>query len=478
MTKLRKAGFIMNNVPNDNLNVQGAASPTVTNTENPLSVQYEKKNVYTLTHAVFALLALVLGSLWYRWFFVYYPEDIFGSYHALGKTVFTLAFSAFAFVFYRMRKNELSGDSLFLLITMLVFSLRFAFYPTDTDSFISFLASLVLHILALLFMQSMGDAGTLDRIVGSTFKAVVAAPFLNFHTLFASFSAFFKVKRRDDDKERAKKIGTGVGFVFLGIFIALPILAVVASLLSSDSFFANFIGDIVNFFDRIEIDFNIGEYFNIITILVSLYIFGALYCSDKKRTETPETPQSYSFIPATVSKTVFIVLFGVYALFIAAQLEGFGCMLLGKLPDGVTYASFARSGFFELCAVACINGAVLYISDILTLRKSGEKRKNLIQIILVYITFFIIFTAAAKMIMYITAYGFTPKRFYTLWFMLLLAILFSLALVKLRKAEFRLSRYSVYVTCTMLIVLFFVDFEWLSDSLNAIYFNSASVSNL
>lgn len=468
----------MNNVPDNNPNTQLPKISTFANTENPLAIKSEKKNVYTLTHAVFALLALVIGSLWYRWFFVYYPEDIFGSYHALGKTVFALIFSIFAFSFYKTRKAELSGDSYFLLISMLVFSLRFAFYPTDTSSFISFLASLVLHILALLFMQSMGDNGTLDRIVGSTFKAAVAAPFLNFHTLFASFSAFFYIKRRDDDKERAKKIGTEVGFVFLGIFIALPILAVVASLLSSDSFFANFIGDIVNFFDRIEFDFNIGEYFNIITILVSMYIFGALYCSDKKRSETPEAPQSYSFTPATVSKTVFIVLFGVYALFIIAQLEGFGCMLLGKLPDGVTYANFARSGFFELCTVACINGAVLYISDILTLKKKDGKRKNLLEIILICITFFLILTAAAKMIMYITAYGFTPKRFYTLWFMLLLAILFSLALVKLRKAEFRLSRYSVYVTCGMLVVLFFIDFEWLSDSLNAIYFNSASVSNL
>ncbi len=461
----------MNNNPNinhENL-PQNSSQPSTAPVASNIPVTPEKKNVYTLTHAIFALLALVIGSLWFQ--LIFDTQVFWAPYNAFQSTLFTIAFVLFATAFYKKSKIEFSTDSYFLLGVLLLFSLRFAVYPKDTFSSVFPLAVLVIHIIALLFMQSMGEKNTLDRVVGSTFRAVIIAPFGNFYTLFASFSAFFKIgKNTEESKTKAKKLGMEILLVCAGVFIALPILVIVLSLLSSDGFFSNFMGDIINFFEKIEIDIDIGDYFNIISILVSLYIFGALYSSDKKHGETPQAPQSYSFLPATVTKTVSVVLLVVYALFIVAQLEGFGCMLLGKLPDGVTYANFARSGFFELCAVACINGGVLYLADILTLKETKKKLTKILSVILICFTFFLILTAFAKMIMYITAYGFTPKRFYTLWFMLLLTILFALALVKLKKADFRLSRYSVYVTCGMLLVLFFVDFEGLSNGLNSAYF--------
>lgn len=461
----------MNNNPNINHGnlPQNSSPPSTAPVDSNLPVTPEKKNVYTLTHAIFALLALIIGSLWFQ--LILDTQDLLAPYNAIQSTLFTIAFVLFATAFYKKSKIEFSTDSYFLLVVLLLFSLRFAVYPTDTFSSVFPLAVLVIHIIALLFMQSMGEKDTLDRIVGSTFRAVIIAPFGNFHTLFASFSAFFKLgKNTEESKTKAKKIGMEIFSVLAGIFIAFPVLAIVLILLSSDGFFSDFIGNLERFFEKISFDFNIGDYFNFITILVSLYIFGALYSSDKKRGEKPAVPQNYSFLPATVTRTVIITLLSVYVLFIVAQLEGFGCMLFGKLPDGVTYANFARSGFFELCAVACINGAVLYIMDILTIKETKRKLTNILSVILICFTFFLILTAFAKMIMYITAYGFTPKRFYTLWFMLLLTILFALALVKLRRADFRLSRYSVYVTCGMLLVLFFVDFEGMSNGLNSAYF--------
>lgn len=45
-------------------------------------------------------------------------------------------------------------------------------------------------------------------------------------------------------------------------------------------------------------------------------------------------------------------------------------------------------------------------------------------------TLILIATAISKMVMYISVYGLTQLRFYTTWFMLLLAVIFVMIIVK------------------------------------------------
>lgn len=436
----------------------------------PYYAPEKKKNVYTLTHAFFAVLTLILGSLWHRWVFLYYPMDIFKEYRALPITVFTLVFLALSVSFFRLRKTKIGRDGLILMTATLVFSLRFALYPDETGSFIFVLSLFVLHVCALLFLYCVGTKNSLDKIVGSTARAVFAEPFLSFHSIFASFSAFLKIKKlKEHPKEKSKQIINNILLVLLALFIAIPILTAVISLLGSDGFFADYLGEIYDFFCNLRFDFRIGEYFNPLTVLVSMFIFGALFSSDKRKGEQVSTVHDFRSVPEIMSKTVLISLLAVYLLFMLAQINGFCHMLTGSLPDGVTYADFARSGFFELCTVACINGAALYFYELLTI-KNPENKHGIIRILLIIFTLLLIFTAAAKMIMYISAYGFTPKRFYTLWFMLLLTALFFIAPFKLKNPQFKLSRYSVYITLFWLAVLFLVDFEAVSELINARYF--------
>lgn len=427
----------------------------------------QKKNAYTLHHAILAIFTLVLGSLWYRWVFDYSSRDIFGKLTAIPITVFTLIFFAGVLVFFKVRKAKINTDALIMLVSSLVFSLRFAIYPDDTGSTAAVLALLVLHVSVLLFLRCIANENTLDSIVGETASAVLIEPFSNFHTLFASFSAFFKLRKSSEEsKEKAKKFGTELGLILLGVFITVPIALTVLSLLGSDSFFNSFIGDTLDFLSKIKLNFNIGSYFNIITVLVSLFIYGAVYSADKKRSMEKAPKQSYAFLPGTIINTVSTILLGVYLLFVLAQINGFTNMFTGNLPEGETYADFARSGFFELCAVACINGAVLFYSQLFRINNRNEKYDKILTHSIIGFTLFLIFTAAFKMGMYISAYGFTPKRFYTLWFMLLLTILFVMAIIKHIRPNFRLSRYSVYVSLCMLAILFLIDFEAISHNLN------------
>ena len=427
-----------------------------------------KKYIYTKVHGIFAILTLILGSVWYRWLFYYHSNGIFKECRALGITFFTVLFFGITISFFRLRKKEIGKDSFIIMCATLIFSIRFALYPTDTDSFIAFLSFFVLHISALLFLYCIGTKNALDKIIGSTFKCVFVAPFASFHRIFVSFSAFFKFRKpaTEEEKQKSKKLLINISLVLLTLFCLIPILTIVLSLLFSDGFFSDYLGSISDFINGIEFSFRIRNYVNPITILVSMYIYGAMFSADKKQNEKPDNTHNCTVLPAIVSKTVLISLIIIYILFTIAQIDGFAHMFMGILPEGVTYAEFARSGFFEICAVACINGGVLFLLEILTHREDSSKKIPASKILLLTLTILLIFTAAAKMTMYITAYGFTPKRFYTLWFMLLLTVLFIMTFFKLRNSSFKLSRCSVYVTLAFLTVLFLVDFEWVSVYLN------------
>ena len=315
----------------------------------PYYINERKKNHYTLTHALYALLTFIIGTLWYRWVFRINPHGIFGEYSALPVMVFTVVFFAFAVSYFRLRRIELRRDAIILMCACLIFSLRYALYPKDSYSFIAFLSGVVLHVCVLLFLYCTGDEKALDKIAGSFFKAIFYTPFCCFHSIFASFGAFFK-KHTDTEeaKEKSRVMLYKILLVFFGIVISLPIMLNVLFLFGSDGFFSEFTKEAGKFFENIHIDFRIGNYFNLITVLVSMYIFGAMYHADKRSydTDKKEVTHDYSIMPQIMSTTVMICFISVYLLFFIAQIDGFSHMFAGTLPQNTTYAEFARSGFF------------------------------------------------------------------------------------------------------------------------------------
>ena len=96
------------------------------------------------------------------------------------------------------------------------------------------------------------------------------------------------------------------------------------------------------------------------------------------------------------------------------------------LPDGFSYSSYAREGFFQLCAVTVINALVILCGDVFCRRREGRTHASVRSFITVLCVFTLglIATAVSKMAMYIGIYGLTKLRVYTTWFMALLALLF------------------------------------------------------
>lgn len=404
------------------------------------------KYSFGFPHAVFALLALFLG--------IFYGRSVWLT-DALRTVIFTVIFIAAAFIYIKINKVQTNRDTYIFMALTLLFSCRSLFIQPNDE--VGLLWFFVLHLSALISLVSVGKHYVSDNMPYGLLKAIFA-PFRVFFTLpVALFKPLAKFKKTDT-------IENNIFFVIFGIFISVPLLLIVGSLLIKDAFFLIFSESFLNAVAEIFADFQISDYINPLTLFMAFYIFAAFY-----NTESEKDEDYYSVtgqIPSALSSTVIIVLLLCYAVFFIAQLDGILSLLGGTIPGNISIAEFACSGFFDLCMVAVINGVVLYLANAFFPEGENNKLTKILSVILIAATLLLIVTSFSKMLFYIISYGFTPKRFYTVWFMLLLFISFILSLIKVKKHNFPLSRLVTYITSIMLIILFFIDYSALSQTLN------------
>ncbi|MEW6406096.1 MAG: DUF4153 domain-containing protein, partial [Chloroflexota bacterium] len=163
-----------------------------------------------------------------------------------------------------------------------------------------------------------------------------------------------------------------------GVVIALPIVAIFASLLASaDLVFSQKLDDFIELFDLEKLP----EYiFRLIYILIIGYALAgvtlhtATQSTDEKLAgeEKPLVPAFLGFVEST------IVLGSVAALFLAFVVIQFQYFFGGETNihvDGYTYSEYARRGFGELVTVAFFSLLMLLALSSITKRESESQRR-------------------------------------------------------------------------------------------------------
>lgn len=112
------------------------------------------------------------------------------------------------------------------------------------------------------------------------------------------------------------------------------------------------------------------------------------------------------------------------------------------LPDGMTYARYARGGFWELLFVSIINFVMVLICMYIFSENSILKA---ILTIISGCTFIMTFSAAYRMILYIRAYHLTFLRILVLWFLIVLTLIMAGVITSIYKNTFPLFRYILLV---------------------------------
>ncbi len=381
--------------------------------------QKEKVPVhFTGLDSIFALLTLVCG---YLFIWLIHPSGL-----GFGVTLFTFSFCAITLLYLKKRAVSIPKQSYLWLAVVLLSAVNFSLFSNDSLQFLNFL---FLMGCAAYWVAVLAST-RVEKSLGGYFLPDMVNQLI--HVPFGNFNCAVKIVGETAAKNKKSK----VLFASLGgALAAVPLICVVVSLLiQADEAFQVMMGQItatvgqqfVNFLLRLLPSFLVGS-----------YLFGLLYGNFEKRhvdTITAEKAscfaQSCKKLPAAASVTALCLLCGVYLLFFGTQAASLFSAFFHQRPDGVTYAEYARRGFFELCKVASINLGVMMVSSIFTAQNDGRhKVLRMVNIVLSVETLLLITTAVSKMFLYIDRYGLTQKRVYTSCFMIVLFIVFCILIL-------------------------------------------------
>lgn len=267
---------------------------------------------------------------------------------------------------------------------------------------------------------------------------------------------------------RERRIGLGnLTSAARGLMFAVPVVAVFGFLLgSADAVFATMAGNTINSFLRIFGIQYLGDTFGQFIVMGSLATLatGALgYGVWRRANDMPKEPavQEEDLQLEEKRKPGFklsmiesgIILGSVVALFSVFVVVQFAYFFGGRANinvAGLTFAEYARRGFFELVAVSVMTLGLALWLDHVTMRQGKPENRvfKILALMLVGLTMVMLVSAAQRMWLYEEAYGFTQLRVYThiaiVWLGVLFGV-FSLAVFRLRKNIFSLGSLVVMI---------------------------------
>lgn len=257
-------------------------------------------------------------------------------------------------------------------------------------------------------------------------------------------------------KNRSNKVNRKIGYVFLGILTAVPLLLIVVPLLSSaDAVFREVMGNTLrldSLWDFINILFRIAF------IFFMSYALLAYMCTHAIKEEVKTHRTGEPLLAITVTGILSLI----YALFCGIQII---YLFLGnmQLPEGYTYAEYAREGFFQLLIVSILN-LIIVLVCLAFFRES--KVLKFILTIMSLCTFVMIASSAMRMIIYISCYNLTFLRLLVLWALALLTVLFVGIVVNIYKESFGLFRYSMIVVTVLYLALSYAHPDYIIARVN------------
>lgn len=241
----------------------------------------------------------------------------------------------------------------------------------------------------------------------------------------------FSAEVRKDQPSRSERRGSHVWSVIRGIVIALPVIAVFASLLSAaDPIFEERFDAFIKVFN-IE---NLPEYiFRLVYILVAAYALAGTYLHAAQRSDEPLNEKSLvpSFLGFTEAAIVLGSVAALFAVFVVIQFQYFFGGQANIAVEGYTYSEYARRGFGELVAVAFFSLLLLLGLGAITRRETDGQRRTFstLGVILLGLVIVMLVSAFQRLALYEFAYGFSRLRTYTHVFMIWLGLLLAAVVV-------------------------------------------------
>jgi len=434
-----------NQIPSSPEPVSSGAPDAAQNVPRPAAPPFSRREWLMLAAA------LVLAVLWFRGM----------SPAGAGLPLFTLCVFGASFAF--LGKNvRLTADALFLTAAALLTALSYAVWADGTVMALNFPLLLTVTSMALLALS--GRAERTWREAGGLWDGVrlgVASLFVHFSKPFTAVARLFRGKKKN------------LFGILIGVLIAVPLLAAVISLLAAaDEVFGGLFRELSAFLKRTDAA---QEAWRVVrTVLLGAMFFSALFALGvpvKKRAGAGKAAPAP--LPSAPVLTVLALLDAVYAVFVAIQFAFlFGGAETASMHGG--YAEYARSGFFQLAAVAVIN----LCAALLAASLGSGRAVRILSLLLEGFTVVILASALKRMCLYISVYGMSLERAMTLWGMAFTAVCIAAAAVKTLKPSFRFWPVFFAVGVSLWLVFSFIGIDGRIADWNVDAYLSGSVQSV
>ena len=409
----------VNNINNEKSNISKG--------ENIIS----KENVFILIGSI--ILAVIYNILFYeKKLGVSYPVFVLVLY---GVLLFTL----------RDKIEFKISFGTILTLPIIMLSLTYFFFSNWVFRVLNFMIIPSLIFVQTLLITNNNDYKWFDmRFLFDFLNAIFVRTLAH---IFKPFNLVSEIIKRKPNSTKASVISK----VVIGLIISVPLVGVVVGLLSeADQVFSHFVSNITDLF----IKMNIGGLFAqlIIGFLVAIIAFSYLWSLYNKKDRNTSRVIEDSFKIKKIWDPIIIITILlsvnlIYVIFTAIQFTYLFGSIEALLPEGVTYAEYARRGFFELVAVTIINVSILI--SIINFTKNDNtiiaKILRILNSLLIVSTMVMLLSAHFRMSLYEQEFGYTYLRVFTHGFMIFIFVILIATLIKACMDKFLLLKSYIVV---------------------------------
>ena len=244
-------------------------------------------------------------------------------------------------------------------------------------------------------------------------------------------------------------------YVAIGLCVSVPLLLVVWFLLmTADRVFMNMTEE---FFDAIDLPNIFGVVCSVAIMFLGAY--GVLVYLGERHLGDQVAEQKRA--ESALAVTVMLPLTILYAVFCGVQVF---CLFMGNVNlENMTYAEYARQGFFQLLFISILNLILVLVGG------HYFKESTFLKIIMTVMsvcTYIMIFSSGYRMILYIRHYYLTFLRILVLWSLAVIFLLLTGVLISIFRRGFPLFRFCVLVVSVCHIALSFSRPDYLIASCN------------
>jgi len=327
---------------------------------------------------------------------------------ALWAGLLTVAVTALG----RARPSAFAAGGWWLLFPIAFCPLAFLWHDAFQLKALNLLG--LLTALSLLVLRAQGARLRASSLVKYALGGIIAG----LNTAFGIVPLLFG--NAEWKKSAAGGSRAGVAVLRGAAFALLPILVFGSLLMAADAVFHNLVGRIFHF------DFTHLAVIAFFAICVGGYLRGLLFGKELGMVaDQGALPISLGAIETGVMLGLLDLLF---LAFVLVQIRYyFGGSTLVQATSGLTYAEYARRGFFELVTVAALVLPFLLVVHWLLRRDDapGQGLFRWLAGIQVGLLFVIMASAFQRMRLYQAEYGLSEQRFYPTAFMGWLVVVFA-----------------------------------------------------